>query len=395
MAVETKTYENFIGGEWVDAASGETFESRSPATGELIGVFPKSGREDVDRARRRRPRGVRGVASRPGAGSRRDPLPLRRARPRAQGRAFPADVARDGEGAPRGRRRRPGSDRHELLHGGRGPTPVRPDDPLGAPRQVQHERAHADRRDRRDHPVELPDRDPVLEDRARARLREHGRLQAGDRHAGAGRALRRAARRGRRPGRGRERGARGWGSRRRTARPAPGRSRDHADRVARDGRRGDEGRRGQPQARPSRARRQERGDRARRCRSRPRGRGDHLVGVRHLRAALHRCLTGRRARAGLRGAPVEARRRRREDAPRPGLGAGHRRRAGDQRAGAREDPLLHRHRPGRGREDPDRRRGRNGQRARERLLLPADDLRATSSPGCASRRRRSSGRRPR
>jgi len=42
--------QNFIGGEWVDAASGETFESTSPADGELIGVFPKSGPEDVDRA---------------------------------------------------------------------------------------------------------------------------------------------------------------------------------------------------------------------------------------------------------------------------------------------------------------------------------------------------------
>src|SRR6476619_4683843 len=50
MAVETKTFKNFIGGEWVDAASGETFESTSPATGELIGAFPKSGAEDVDRA---------------------------------------------------------------------------------------------------------------------------------------------------------------------------------------------------------------------------------------------------------------------------------------------------------------------------------------------------------
>src|SRR6476659_10312118 len=46
----TKTYKNFIGGEWVDAASGETFESTSPANGETIGVFPKSGPEDVDRA---------------------------------------------------------------------------------------------------------------------------------------------------------------------------------------------------------------------------------------------------------------------------------------------------------------------------------------------------------
>jgi aldehyde dehydrogenase (NAD+) len=45
-----KTFQNYIGGEWVDAASGETFESHNPATGELIGVFPKSTTEDVDRA---------------------------------------------------------------------------------------------------------------------------------------------------------------------------------------------------------------------------------------------------------------------------------------------------------------------------------------------------------
>lgn len=45
-----REHKNYIGGEWVDAASGETFESRSPADGELIGVFPRSGPEDVDRA---------------------------------------------------------------------------------------------------------------------------------------------------------------------------------------------------------------------------------------------------------------------------------------------------------------------------------------------------------
>jgi aldehyde dehydrogenase (NAD+) len=50
MLTGTKTFKNFIGGEWVDAVSGETFESRSPATGETIGAFPKSGPEDVDRA---------------------------------------------------------------------------------------------------------------------------------------------------------------------------------------------------------------------------------------------------------------------------------------------------------------------------------------------------------
>ena len=45
-----KTFKNYIDGAWVDASSGETFESTSPADGETIGTFPKSGREDVDRA---------------------------------------------------------------------------------------------------------------------------------------------------------------------------------------------------------------------------------------------------------------------------------------------------------------------------------------------------------
>jgi aldehyde dehydrogenase (NAD+) len=50
MATTVREFQNFIGGEWVDAASGETFDSTSPADGELIGTFPRSGAEDVDRA---------------------------------------------------------------------------------------------------------------------------------------------------------------------------------------------------------------------------------------------------------------------------------------------------------------------------------------------------------
>jgi len=50
MATTVTEFKNFIGGEWVDAASGETFESTSPADGETIGIFPKSGSDDVDRA---------------------------------------------------------------------------------------------------------------------------------------------------------------------------------------------------------------------------------------------------------------------------------------------------------------------------------------------------------
>jgi alpha-ketoglutaric semialdehyde dehydrogenase len=45
-----KTFKNYIDGEWVDAASGETFESTSPANGDTLGVFPRSGPADVERA---------------------------------------------------------------------------------------------------------------------------------------------------------------------------------------------------------------------------------------------------------------------------------------------------------------------------------------------------------
>jgi aldehyde dehydrogenase (NAD+) len=41
---------NFIAGEWVASASGETFDSLSPANGEVIGTFPRSTADDVDRA---------------------------------------------------------------------------------------------------------------------------------------------------------------------------------------------------------------------------------------------------------------------------------------------------------------------------------------------------------
>src|SRR5438128_2531328 len=45
-----REFKNYIGGEWVDAASGETFGTTSPADGEFLASFPKSGAEDVDRA---------------------------------------------------------------------------------------------------------------------------------------------------------------------------------------------------------------------------------------------------------------------------------------------------------------------------------------------------------
>src|SRR5271170_4275975 len=39
-----------IDGKWVDAASGKHFESRNPATGELLATVAEGDAEDIDRA---------------------------------------------------------------------------------------------------------------------------------------------------------------------------------------------------------------------------------------------------------------------------------------------------------------------------------------------------------
>ena len=51
VTVATTHYKTLIGGRWVDAESGKTFESTSPANHEdVIGSFPASGPADVDAA---------------------------------------------------------------------------------------------------------------------------------------------------------------------------------------------------------------------------------------------------------------------------------------------------------------------------------------------------------
>src|ERR1041385_1787873 len=46
-----KTYQNFINGVWKDGRSGKTFEDRNPANWEeVVGLFPRSSKEDVDDA---------------------------------------------------------------------------------------------------------------------------------------------------------------------------------------------------------------------------------------------------------------------------------------------------------------------------------------------------------
>src|SRR5438105_2046071 len=44
-------YKNFIDGAWVESSTGETFEDRNPAdTRDVVGIFQKSGKADVDAA---------------------------------------------------------------------------------------------------------------------------------------------------------------------------------------------------------------------------------------------------------------------------------------------------------------------------------------------------------
>src|SRR5437660_4877550 len=46
-----KVFKNFIGGEWVESHEGQTFENLNPAdTRDVIGIFQRSGKRDVDDA---------------------------------------------------------------------------------------------------------------------------------------------------------------------------------------------------------------------------------------------------------------------------------------------------------------------------------------------------------
>src|SRR4051794_40644320 len=50
VTVERTVGRMLIGGDWVDSADGRTIEVESPANRSVIGVVPRGGGEDVDRA---------------------------------------------------------------------------------------------------------------------------------------------------------------------------------------------------------------------------------------------------------------------------------------------------------------------------------------------------------
>jgi acyl-CoA reductase-like NAD-dependent aldehyde dehydrogenase len=45
-----KTYQQFIGGQWVDSVSGATLDVENPADGKVIAKVQASSADDVDRA---------------------------------------------------------------------------------------------------------------------------------------------------------------------------------------------------------------------------------------------------------------------------------------------------------------------------------------------------------
>jgi aldehyde dehydrogenase (NAD+) len=45
-----KAYQTYIDGKWVDAASGKTFQTFDPYTGEPWALIPECDKADVDRA---------------------------------------------------------------------------------------------------------------------------------------------------------------------------------------------------------------------------------------------------------------------------------------------------------------------------------------------------------
>ena len=257
----------------------------------------RPGRSDrplpgIDARRRRRRAGRRAprlfdVAPRAGAAPRRDPAPGGADHRRPQGAVCPRHDARNGQGARGNARRRPGSHRHDELHGGRGAPAVRPDRPLGAARQVRDVGPAADWRLLDHHAVELSDGDPVVEDRAGARLRQYRRVQARLADAAFGHQLRRGAAGGRSAAwRGQPRDR--WAGRRDAAFPGRPRVGRLLHRLHRRRPRRQPERRGRLQEGPPRDGRQERRhDHGRRA-ARAGRRGLPVGRIRDDRTAVHR-----------------------------------------------------------------------------------------------------------
>ena len=167
---DAKTYKMYIGGEWADAADGQTRKIVSPANGDVIAEVPKASAEDVDRAvaAARKTYDETWSDTTPGE---RQPALLQDGRPGrgARRRARAPRVRERGQGPTRSRC--PRRSRSSPTSSGSSPAGARV---LGGPRRRrvhegvhEHPPARADRRRRADRPVELPAVHGGVEARAR------------------------------------------------------------------------------------------------------------------------------------------------------------------------------------------------------------------------------------
>ena len=176
----------FINGQWTDAASGKTFETPNPATGDTLARIAEGDAEDIDRAvRAARAAFDDGPWGRHDAvRARADHLADRRPHPRARRRTRPARIAGQRQALPGGARgRRPAGRRPVPLHGRLGHQDRgQLDQHLGAVHARRElpllHAARAGRRRRADHPVELPAADGRLEARPGADHGQHRGAQA-------------------------------------------------------------------------------------------------------------------------------------------------------------------------------------------------------------------------
>ena len=225
------------------------------------------GRRSGARGDRRRQSRSSGVGRGLDPGAIEPPRSCRHRNPRAQGRARQAPVARGRQDAARGRGRGDAGRAHLQVLRRRSAAPRGRKAAVGASRHRRRGDARADRRRRPHHAVEFSDRDSGVENRARARVRQHGRVQA----RGPRARMRLGARRN--PGEGGRSGGcvqPGDGTRldrRRSARERSGCRRDQLHRLGRNGpRHRCQGRRANGQG-PARNGRQESARRAGRRRS--------------------------------------------------------------------------------------------------------------------------------
>ena len=182
MATATKTkLQNFIDGEFVDAADGATEDVLNPATGEAIAEAPLSTEADVDAAVAAAQRGVRRLVATP-----------RRASARSRCCASPTRSRSTATSSPTSSRPTPASRARRCVDD---EIPFMVDNLrffAGAARCLEGRAAgeymrglhlddppRAGRRRRPDHALELPADDGDLEDRPGARRRQHGRAEAG------------------------------------------------------------------------------------------------------------------------------------------------------------------------------------------------------------------------